>query len=123
ERRAKARVAGELGRAATLRHPGPEDLLADVLDLDRTSLVRQVGECRLHRNQAIEQVLLVVLEADIEDIRLAARRDVARHLEGHRGLAGALRPADQEELTRAQSRADRLVHRREAERDRLILAD
>ena len=78
---------------------------------------------RLHRDQPVEQVLLVVLEADVEHVGLAARRDVAGHLEGHRGLAGALGAADQQQLAGAEARADRLVERREAERDRLVLAD
>ena len=86
-------------------------------------LCGQVGERRLHRDQAIEQVLLVVLEADVEDVGLAAGRDVAGHLEGHRRLAGALGAADQQQLAGAQAGADRLVERGEAERDGLILAD
>ena len=53
ERRAQARVVGELGAAATFGHPRPEDLLADVLDLDRAGLVRQVGERRLHRDEPV----------------------------------------------------------------------
>ena len=123
ERRPQARVAGELRRSAALGDPRPEDLLADVLDLDRAGLVGQVGERRLHRDQAVEQVLLVVLEADVEDVGLAAGRDVAGHLEGHRRLAGALGAADQHQLAGAQAGADRLVERREAERDGLVLAD
>ena len=122
-RRAQARVVGHLGVGLALGHPGPEDLLADVLDLDRAGLVGQVGERRLHRDQPVEQVLLVVLEADVQDVGLAAGRDVARHLEGHRRLAGALGAADQQQLAGAQAGADRLVERREAERDRLVLGD
>ena len=102
-RRAQARIVGHLGARLALRHPGPEDLLADVLDLDRAGLVGQVGERRLHRDQPVEQVLLVVLEADVQDVGLAAGCDVARHLEGHRRLAGALRAADQEQLARPQA--------------------
>jgi hypothetical protein len=64
-----------------------------------------------------------VLEADVEDIGLAARRHVARHLQGHGGLAGALRAANQQQLAGPEPGADGLVHRREAERDRLVLAD
>ena len=108
------------GAAAALGHPRPEDLLADVLDLDRAGLVREVGERRLHRDQPVQQVLLVVLEADVEDVGLAARGDVARHLEGHRGLAGALGAADQQQLAGAEAHADGLVERREPERDRLV---
>ena len=106
-----------------LGHPRPEDLLADVLDLDRAGLVGQVRERRLHRDQPVEQVLLVVLEADVQDVGLAAGRDVARHLEGHRRLAGALGAADEQQLAGAQAGADRLVERREAERDGLVLGD
>ena len=120
-RRAQARVVGHLGVGLALGHPGPEDLLADVLDLDRPGLVRQVGERRFHRDQPVEQVLLVVLEADVEHVGLAAGGDVAGHLERHRGLAGALGAADQEQLAGPQARADRLVERREPERDRLVL--
>ena len=123
DRRPEARVVGHLGVRLALGHPRPEDLLADVLDLDRAGLVRQVRERRLHRDQPVEQVLLVVLEADVEDVRLAARRDVARHLEGHRRLAGALGAADQQQLAGPQARADRLVERGEAERDGLVLGD
>ena len=122
-RRSQARVVGHLGVRLALGHPGPEDLLADVLDLDRAGLVRQVGERRLHRDEPVEQVLLVVLEADVQDVGLAAGRDVARHLEGHRRLAGALGAADEQQLAGAQAGADRLVERREAERDRLVLGD
>ena len=122
-RRAQARVVGHLGVGLALGHPGPEDLLADILDLDRAGLVGKVRERRLHRDEAVEQVLLVVLEADVEHVRLAAGRDVARHLEGHRRLAGALGATDEQQLAGAQAEADRLVERREAERDRLVLAD
>ena len=73
--------------------------------------------------EPVEQVLLVVLEADVQDVGLAARGDVARHLEGHRRLAGALGSADEQQLAGAEPGADRLVERREAERDRLVLAD
>ena len=109
------------GAVRALGHPRPEDLLADVLDLDRAGLVRQVGQRRLHRDEPVHQVRLVVLEADVQHVGLAARRDVARHLEGHRRLAGALGAADEQQLARAQAGADRLVERREAERDRLVL--
>jgi hypothetical protein len=47
ERRAEARVVGSWRSGCALGHPGAEDLLADVLDLDRTGLVRQVRERRL----------------------------------------------------------------------------
>ena len=119
-RRAQARVVGHLGVGLALGHPRPEDLLANVLDLDRPGLVGQVGERRFHGDQPVEQVLLVVLEADVEHVRLAARGDVARHLERHRGLAGSLRAADQEQLAGPQARADRLVERREPERHGLV---
>ena len=120
---AQARVVGHLGGRFALGHPGPEDLLANILDLDRPGLVRQVGESGLHRDEPVEQVLLVVLEADVQDVGLAARGDVARHLERHRRLAGALRAADQEQLAGAQTAADRLVERGEPERDGLVLGD
>ena len=55
-----------------------------------------------------------MLEADVEHVRLAARGDVAGHLEGHRRLAGALGAADEQQLAGAQAGADRLVERREA---------
>ena len=123
ERRAQARVVRQLRATGTLGHPRPEDLLADVDDLDRAGLVRQVRERRLHRDEAVEQVRLVVLEADVQDVGLAARRDVARHLEGHRGLAGALRATDEQQLAGAEAAADGLVQRGEAERHGLVLAD
>ena len=123
ERRAQARVVGQLGGALALGQPRAQDLLADVLDLDRAGLVRQVGERRLHGDEPVEQVLLVVLEADVEDVGLTARGDVARHLEGHRRLAGALRAADEQQLAGPQAATDGLVQRREAERHRLVLAD
>ena len=110
------------GLAGALGHPRPEDLLADVLDLDRAGLVGQVRERRLHRDEPVHQVRLVVLEAQVEDVRLAAGGDVAGHLEGHRGLAGALRPADEQQLAGAQAGADGLVERGEPERDGLVLA-
>ena len=68
------------------------------------------------RDEPVEQVLLVVLEADVEHVRLAAGGDVARHLEGHRRLAGALGAADEQQLAGAEAAADGLVERREAER-------
>jgi hypothetical protein len=55
-----------------------------------------MGQGGFHRDQAVEQVLLVVLEADVEHVGLPTGCHVARHLEGHRRLAGALCPADQE---------------------------
>ena len=116
-------LAASWAVAAAFGHPRAEDLLADVLDLDRAGLVGQVRERRLHRDQPVEQVLLVVLEADVQDVGLAARGDVARHLEGHRGLAGALGAADEQQLAGAETGADRLVERREAEGHRLVFAD
>ena len=64
-----------------------------------------------------------MLEADVEHARLPAEDDVARHLDGHRRLAGALRAADEQQLSGAQPTTDRLVERREAERNRLVLVD
>jgi hypothetical protein len=93
----------------------------DVLDLDRAGLVRQMGERGLRRDQPVEQVQLVVLEAQVEHVGLSAGRDVARHLEGHRGLAGALRTADEQQLACPQPGADRLVQRREPKRNGLVL--
>jgi hypothetical protein len=54
-----------------------------------------VGQRRLHRDEPVHQVRLVVLEAQVQDVGLATGRDVARHLEGHRGLAGALGATNQ----------------------------
>ena len=118
--------ASERLRHATLLalgHPRAQDLLADVLDLDGAGLVRQVRERRLLGDEPVQQVLLVVLEADVEHVRLAARGDVARHLEGHRGLARALGAAEEQQLPRTEAGADGLVERGEAERDRLVFAD
>ena len=123
ERRPQPRIARQLGGPAALGDPGPEDLLANILDLDRAGLVRQVGERRLHRDEPVEEVLLIVLEAEVEDIGLAAGCDVACHLEGHRRLAGALGTADQQELAGPQAGADRLVERGEPERNGLVLAN
>ncbi len=123
ERWAQARVAGELGCSPTLRHPGAEDLLAHVLDLDRARLLGQVCQRRLGSDQAVEQIELVMLETDVQDVGLATGRHVARHLERHRGLARALGAADQQQLARTEPGADRLVQRREAEGDRLVLPD
>ena len=86
-------------------------------------LCGQVRERRLHGDEPVEQVLLVVLEADVQHVGLAAGGDVARHLERHRRLAGALRATDQQQLAGAEAGADRLVERREAERDGLVLGD
>ena len=123
ERRAEPRVGGQLGGAAAFGHPRAQDLLADVLDLDRAGLVRQVREGGLRGDQAVEQVELVVLEADVQHVGLAAGRHVARHLERHRGLAGALGAADQEQLAGTQPAADGLVERGEPERHRLVFRD
>ncbi len=123
EARPEARVRRELrpGPALAVGDPRAEDLAAHVLDLDGARLVREVGQRRFHGDEPVEEVVLLVLEADVEDVRLAARGDVARHLQGHRRLAGSLGTADQEELARAQARADRLVQRGEAQRDRLVV--
>ncbi len=59
------------GLLPTLGHPGPQDLLADVLDLDRTGLVGQVGKRRLGCDKAVEEVELIVLEADVQNVRLS----------------------------------------------------
>ena len=64
-----------------------------------------------------------MLEADVEDVRLAAGRDVAGHLKGHRRLAGALGAADQQQLTGAKPGPDGLIERREAEWNWLIFPD
>ena len=123
EGRPQPRIAGQLGGPAALGDPGPEDLLANVLDLDRAGLVRQMGERRLHRDEAVEEVLLVVLEAEVQHVGLAAGRDVTGHLEGHRRLARALRATDQQELAGAEAGADGLVERGEPQRNGLVLAD
>jgi len=60
--------------------------------------------------------MLFVLETDVTDVGLPARRNVARHLECHRRLAGPLGTTDEQELTGPQAAADRLVERREAQR-------
>jgi len=85
--------------------------------------VGQVGEGRFHGDQPVEQVLLVVLEAEVEHVGLAARSHVAGHLEGHRRLARALRASDEHQLAGPQSSPDRLVHWGEAQRHGLVLAD
>jgi hypothetical protein len=121
-RSSDGRRRGAEGGAAALGHPCAEDLLADVLDLDRPGLVGQVGERGLRGDQAVEQVQLVVLEADVEHVGLAAGRHVAPHLERHGGLAGALGPADQQELSGAHAAAHGLVERGEPERHGLVLA-
>jgi hypothetical protein len=82
-----------------------------------------MGERRLERDQPVEEVLLLVLEADVEDVGLTAGRDVAGHLESHRRLAGTLGPADEQELADAQPGPHRLVQGGEPERHRLVLAD
>ena len=102
---------------------GAQDLLLDVLDLHGARLLRQVGQRRLHGDHALDQVLLLVLEAHVEDGRLARCRHVAGHLQRHGRLAGALRPADQHQLARSQSAADRLVQRHEAGGDGHELLD
>src|SRR5664280_1230793 len=119
--RPQARVRGEDGTALTLGDPRSEDLAPHVLDLDRARLVWQVGERRLHRDHPVEQVVLFVLEADVEHVGLPAGRHVARHLEGHRRLAGALRSADQQELAGPEAAADGLVERGETEGNRLVV--
>ena len=121
--RPQARVRCKDGTALALRHPRPQDLAADILDLDGTGLVGQVGERRLHGDHPVEQVVLFVLEADVQDVGLPARRDVARHLESHRRLAGPLGTADEQELARPDAVADGLVEGREAERHGLVLGE
>jgi hypothetical protein len=86
------------GTVGALGHPRPEDLLADILDLDRAGLVREMGERGFHRDEPVQEVLLIVLEAEVEHVRLTARRDVAGHLQGHRRLAGPLGATDEQEL-------------------------
>src|SRR5918994_1548147 len=57
------------GICGTFGHPRPEDLLADILDLDRASLVRQMGQRRLHRDEPVHEIGLIVLETQVEHIR------------------------------------------------------
>ena len=78
---------------------------------------------RLHGHQPRQQVLLVVLEADVQHVGLAALRHVARHLERHRGLARSLRPADEHQLAGAKAAAKRPIEGTEAKRDGLVLGD
>ena len=80
-------------------------------------------ERRLHGDDAVEEVLLVMLEADVQHAGLTAEHDVAGHLHGHGGLAGALRATDEQQLAGSQATADGLVQWREAERHRLVLVD
>jgi hypothetical protein len=82
-----------------------------------------VGERRLEGDQPVQEVRLVVLEAEVEDAGLAGRSHVPGHLERDRRLAGALGAADEQELTGPQAGADRLVEGREAERYGLVLAE
>src|SRR4030067_516941 len=106
---------GGSGSCGTLRGPAAHDLLAHVLDLDGARLVRQVGQRRLHGDEPVEQVLLLVLEAEVEDVGLAARGDVAGHLQGHRRVARALRATDQQQLAGTEAAAHGLVEARGAE--------
>src|ERR1035437_10268 len=116
-------IRGQAGSALPFAHPRGHDLLADVLDLDRASLLRQMGQARLERNEAVQQVLLFVLEADIQHIRLAAGGDISGHLHGHGCLARALSAADQQQLTGPETATDGLVQEAEAEGDRLGLGE
>ena len=81
------------------------------------------GQRGLHGDQPVEHVRVVVLEVDVEHVRLAGRGDVARHLERHRRLAGALGAADEHQLTRPEAATEHLVQRRHAERDGLVVGD
>ncbi len=121
----KPRVRAQLGALAGLGRRGvaAQDLLLDVLDLHGATLLRQVGERRLHRDQALDEVLLLVLEADVEHLCLAGGSDVARHLEGHGRLAGTLGAADEDQLAWAHPATDRLVERHEAGGDGLEFVD
>ena len=109
EARPQPLVRGQAGAARPLGDPRGQDLLADVLDLDRARLLGQVHQRGFHRHEPVEEVLLVVLEADVEDVGLAAGGHVAGHLKRHRGLAGALGAADEQQLARSQPAADGLV--------------
>ena len=101
----KSRVAPELGLLTGLGRCGvaAQDLFLDVLDLYRAALLRKVRERRLHGDQPLDQVLLFVLEADVEDAGLAAGCHVPRHLERHGGLARSLGPTDQQQLAGSHS--------------------
>ena len=123
ERRAQAWVGAKVGVLAAGRHPRAQDLLAHVDELHAAAAAGQAGQHRLLGDDAVEQVLLVVLEADVEHAGKAAHHDVAGHLHGHGGLAGALGAADEQHLAGSDAAADGLVQRREAERDRLVLRD
>ena len=81
----------------------------------------QMRQRRLHRHQPVQHVRVVVLEADVQDVGLPGRGDVAGHLERHRRLAGALGATDEHQLARPQAPAEHLVERRHAERDRLVV--
>ncbi len=123
QRGAQAGVGAEVGVLAAGRHPRAQDLLAHVDELDATAAAGHAGQHGLLRDETVEQVLLVVLEADVEHAGEAAHDDVACHLQRHRGLAGALGAADEEHLTSADAAADGLVQGRESEWHRLILGD
>ena len=123
EGRTQARVGPEVGVLAAGRHPRAQDLVAHLGQLHAAAARGQARQHRLLRDDAVEQVLLVVLEADVEHAGQAAHDDVARHLHGHRGLARALRAADQQHLASAEAAADGLVQRGEAQRHRLVLRD
>src|SRR5947207_6423139 len=82
-----------------------------------------MSERRLHGDQPLDQVFLLVLETHVQDAGLATCRHVARHLEGHGRLARALRSTDQEQLAGTHASADRLVEWNEAGRDGLELVD
>jgi len=80
-------------------------------------------QSRFKRHESVEQVLLLVFEADVEHVGLAAGGDVAGHLQRHRRLARALSAADQHQLAGPQPAADGLVEQPKAERHGLILTE
>ena len=125
ERGPQPRVGAELGALPRLDGRGValHDLFLDVLDLHGAGLLRQLAERGLHGDEALDEVLLLVLEAHVECGRLAGCGHVAGHLQRHGGLALSLGAADQHQLTRAQAATDRLIERDKAGPDRLELVD
>jgi hypothetical protein len=126
DRGLQPRAGREVGRLVAGARPAADHLRADVLDLDRPGGWLGVGEVRqrrFHRDEAVEHVRIVVLEVDVQDVRLTRGGDVARHLEGHGRLAGALRAADEHQLAGSQAATEHPVQRGEAQRHGLVVRE
>jgi len=75
---------------------------------------RSIGQRAFHGDQTHQEVVRLVLEAEVHRHRALRASDVAGHLEGEAGLSHAGHSGQQHQLTVTDPSADHLVQRHEA---------